>query len=163
MRSIRRDYREIVCVVLFGCVAVMGEHLSAAEKDKKQQDYVLRNSQFVMSEAHDLSGKVFYLESGGTPAPKVPVRVWSFEKNKYVQEIETDDRGAYKLKPMEPGNYVIVFADQVRADVRVVSGKKPVMEFLHITVPHGKSSVTPDQIGKDLKKEGKPSYKPDKQ
>ena len=157
MRQMRRGGNSvIVFLALISCAIAAGSGVFGAEK---QKEYYLRNSQIVMPETHELAGKVYYLESGTNPATRTPVRVWSFEKGKFTQETETDDKGAYKLKPMEPGNYVVTFADHVRVDVRVVSGKKPVMEFLHITIPHGKSSISREQMAKDFAAEGKPSYK----
>ena len=83
-----------------------------------------------------LTGQVLYPDST-TPVAGAAVRVWSVEKEKFVQETKTDREGRYETKEIGPGAYTVVVADRVAVDLRV-TGTGSAGRRLDVVVPRGK-------------------------
>ena len=131
----------LVIAALFLGGAPMGCQNPGASSEKGA---VAALSQLVIPSSCELAGKVLH-EDSAKPAANEAVIVRNVDKNEVVHETTTDMDGNYKLPKLSPGNYSVVFAGRVQADIRVVSGEKPQMELLNISIP-AEALSTPNKI-----------------
>jgi len=121
-----------VLAFVFVCASVL--RVASAE----DQPVNMRYGQVVVADVGDLSGRVIYPD-GKTALPKAVVRVWSVQDAKFVQEVLTDKEGAYTVKNLTPGRYIVVFGDRVVVDLRVQKAPKAAVQKLDVICPHGKT------------------------
>jgi hypothetical protein len=122
----------ILCVFL--CAS--GSPLFGQEKDSKDAPATAKYAQSVTVQPGALSGTVFYMD-GKTPVVKTPVRLWSTEQKKFIQQRSTDEKGAYKLGELVVGRYLAVFGDRVFVDLRVDKKAALAGQALNIIIPRG--------------------------
>jgi hypothetical protein len=145
----RKDRRY---VALLAQAALLSGLMLAATSWSNAADDAVTGSQLVMPESHELTGRVLFSDAK-TPAAKTFVRVRSGDKNKVVQELKTDEKGNFKLRP---GSYTILFHDTARVNMHVVPGNSPEMGSFTVVLPK-KAPPPNDQIPQPVSGEGKDS------
>lgn len=113
----------------------------------------VKYSQYIEVKPGELKGQVLYPD-GKTPAAKVPVRVWSVDQKKFVQETTTDEKGNYTLAALKPGRYLVIFGDRVSVDLRVAKTAPPAGKPLNVIIPRGKAFFSPQELEVELLGEG---------
>jgi hypothetical protein len=98
----------------------------------------MKYGQVVQVKPGELSGKVIYPD-GKTPAVETPLRLWSVQDSKFLYEGKTDEKGAYRVGPLENGRYLMVFGDRVFVDVQVDASASSETRTLDVIVPHGQA------------------------
>lgn len=61
---------------------------------------------------------IVYYSDGRTPAEDVPVRVWDADRQEFIYETKTDERGLYKIPNLPPGRYYVTF-NWTKVDLQV--------------------------------------------
>ncbi len=138
--------RELVSVLMVVAVLVALGPVSprALLAQEEQTGVTVRYSQFLSVKPGPLSGRVLYPD-GKTPAANVPVRVWDVEKEKFIHQVKTDEKGNYSLPRLAPGRYRVTFGDRVVVDLRVADTASMVGP-LNVIIPRGKPTFTTEQL-----------------
>jgi hypothetical protein len=142
-----------VVAAAFLCVALCARARPVPSTDKGDST---RNAKLLTIKPAKIKGTVLYSD-GKTPAAKVPVRLWSIEKKKFIHESTTDQDGAYELPKLTQGRYIAIFGDRMRLDVVVDEAKGQATEKFKVIIPRGRPQVTRKQLATELARVG-PAY-----
>jgi len=140
------EVRKLVAVLVasalvFSSAIGPGGTLLAAEPET-QTSY----SQYLAVRPGEIAGKILYPD-GKTPASKVPVRVWSVTKEKFILQTTADEKGAYRLPRLAAGRYLVVYGDRVSVDLRVDDEAKQTARTLNVIIPRGKVLAADREAG----------------
>ncbi len=143
MNEVRKSMAMLVALALVFSTAIgTGGSVSAAETGKEEMTY----SQHLKIRPAEITGKVLFPD-GKTVAAKVPVRVWSIAKEKFVHQTSTDEKGAYKLPKLAAGRYFLIYGDRVSLDLRVEEEARQISRTLNVIIPRGKVLAADREAG----------------
>ena len=135
-----RKFVAVLAAVALLCSSTMGATGPASEAGKAPE---VKYSDFLLVKPGAFGGKVLYTD-GKTPAAGVAVRVWSTTQEKFVHNTTTDKKGEYKLPKLEAGQYLVVYGDRVRVDLRVDEKAELSPQPLNVIIPRGKLYAAPE-------------------